>query len=114
LSKGGGSDLWSEPGGFLHRKPPFFKRADNIRPYGDCDDINRFTVGRGLAPAVKTAPLSKGGFLLRIPPRQSAFPEGKVDFLQLVEEKTEEGLQVTRRAASLVQREVSPKVTEGL
>ncbi|MBQ3500989.1 MAG: hypothetical protein IJA70_06170, partial [Oscillospiraceae bacterium] len=28
---------------------------------------------------------------LRLSPRQSAFPEGKVDFLQLVAEKTEEG-----------------------
>jgi len=28
---------------------------------------------------------------LRIPPGETAFPEGKVDFLQLVAEKTEEG-----------------------
>ena len=53
---------------------------------------------------------------LRQSPSESAFPEGKVDFLQLVAEKTEEGLQATRRAASLVQREVAfaKQMTEGL
>jgi len=57
---------------------------------------------------------NRGDSFLRIPPSETAFPEGKVDFLQLVAEKTEEGLQATRSAASLVQREVSAKQTEGL
>ena len=63
------------PEGFLLRKPLFFKRADDIRPYGNRNNIRLFTAGRGLAPAVKTTHIVKGGFLLRIPPRQSAFPE---------------------------------------
>ena len=63
------------PDEVFFRKPSFFKRADDIRPYGVC-----------------------------------------VDFLQLVAEKTEEGLQATRSAASLVQREVAfaKQMTEGL
>jgi len=39
--------------------------------------------------------------------RALAFPEGKVDFLQLVAEKTKEGLPRTGRAGSLMQRELS-------
>jgi len=42
----------------------------------------------------KNASLHREAFFiafLRKPPSQSAFPEGKVDFLQLVAEKTEEG-----------------------
>jgi len=39
------------PEGFLHRKPPFFKRADNIRPYGNHDDTRRN----------KSLPCAKGG-----------------------------------------------------
>jgi len=51
---------------------------------------------------------------LRPLPRQSAFPEGKVD--SPLAAKTEEGLPGTRRAASLVQREVAflKEMTEGL
>ena len=36
----------------------------------------------------------------------SAFPEGKVDFLQLVAEKTEEGFPATRRTAPFAEMRV--------
>jgi len=83
------------------------------------------SVGRGLAPALKKgnglprllrrlamtdqchSEQSEESVLLKRIPGGQAFPEGKVDFLQLVAEKTKEGLPRTGRAGSLMQRELS-------